>query len=76
MTTLPLTQALLLEINQSLGCKGYPTIKSEKFAQGQANLETVQTMGPEILQSIFEALDIDAQAQRDATDALLQFGNA
>ncbi|WP_397448666.1 ankyrin repeat domain-containing protein [Pseudomonas sp. NA-150] len=76
MSTLPLTEAILLEIHQSLGCQGYPTTKKNKFATGQDSLAAHKAMGEEILHAIFDALDMDPQARADAINNLIEFGNA
>lgn len=76
MSTLPLPEAILLEIHQSLGGQGYPTTKKSKFATGQISLEAHKAMGEEILQAIFDALDMDPRAQVDALDNFMEFGNA
>ncbi len=75
MSTLPLTEAILLEIHQSLGCPSYPTTKKNKFATGQDRLEAHKAMGEEILHAIFDALDMDPRARMDAIDNLTEFGN-
>lgn len=78
MGTLPLTEAILLEIHQSLGCpaSGYATTKKNKFATGQDSLEAHSAMGEEVLHTIFDALDMDPRARVDALDNLTEFGNA
>jgi hypothetical protein len=76
MSTLPLTESILLEIHQSLGCPSYPSIKKEKFATGQASLAAHEAMGKEILEAIFEALDMDPQACLNAIHNLTEFGNS
>lgn len=76
MTALPQVQALLLEIRQSLGYKAYQTNKKDDFAQGRGSIETLKDMGSEILESIFEGLDMDPQARLDAIKSLMEFGNA
>lgn len=76
MSTLPLPEAILLEIHQSLGGDGYATNKKNKFATGQISLESHKAMGQEILQVIFESLDMDPQAQLDALDGFMEFANA
>ena len=75
MSSLPLTEAILLEIHQSLGCPSYPTTKKNKFATGQDSLAAHKAMGEEILHAIFEALDMDPRARLDAIDNLTEFGN-
>lgn len=76
MSTLPLTEAILLEIHQSLGCPSYPTTKKNKFATGQDSLEAHKAMGEEVLHAIFDALDMDPRARVDAVNNLMEFGNA
>lgn len=76
MSTLPLPEAILLEIHQSLGGDGYATNKKNKFATGQNNLESHKAIGQEILQAIFKSLDMDTQAQLDALDSFMEFANA
>lgn len=76
MSTLPLPEAILLEIHQSLGDQNYPTIKKKKFATGQASSATQMAMGQEILLDIFSALDMDQLARVDAVDNFMEFGNA
>lgn len=76
MSTLPLVDAILLEIHQSLGCPSYSTIKKNKFATGQDSLAAHKAMGEEVLHAIFDALDMDPRARIDAIDNLTEFGNA
>lgn len=76
MATLPLTEAILLEIHQSLGCPSYPTTKKNKFATGQDSLAAHKAMGEEVLHAIFDALDMDPRTCIDAIDNLTEFGNA
>lgn len=76
MSTLPLAEAILLEIHQSLDCPSYPTTKKNKFATGQDSLAAHKAMGEEVLHAIFDALDMDPRARLDALDNLTEFGNA
>ncbi len=76
MSTLPLTEAILLEIHQSLGCPGYPTTKKEKFASAQDSLASHRAMFEEILRGIFDALDMDPLACLDAIDNLQSLADA
>lgn len=76
MPTLPSTEAILLEIHQSLVCQGFQTNKRNKFITGQASLETYTAMGVEIVEAIFAALDMDPEARLDALDHFLEFANA
>lgn len=45
MSTLPLIEAILLEIDQSLGGDPFPTNKKNKFATGQTSSDTYAAMG-------------------------------
>ncbi|MEE9710007.1 hypothetical protein [Aeromonas caviae] len=56
MSTLPLPEAILLEIHQSLGCQSYPTTKKTKFATGQISLKAHKNMGEEVFDDILRAL--------------------
>lgn len=76
MTALPQVQALLLEIHQSLGRETYQTKIKDNFAQGRGTIESLKDMGSEILESMFEGLDMDPRARLDAIDSLMEFGNA
>lgn len=76
MSTLPLTEAILLEIHQSLGGKTFQTNKKNKFATGQISLDAHKAMGEEVHRAIFEALDMDPEAQMDAIGNLMEFANA
>ena len=73
---MPQVQALLLEIHQSLGRETYQTKIKDNFAQGRGTIESLKDMGSEILESIFEGLDMDPRARLDAIDSLMEFGNA
>ena len=76
MTALPQVQALLLEIHQSLGRETYQTKIKDNFAQGRGTIESLKDMVSEILESIFEGLDMDPRPRLDAIDSLMEFGNA
>jgi len=76
MATLPLPEAILLEIHQSLGLPGYPTGKKTKFATGQDSLESHKDMGADVLHAIFEALDLDPQSRVDVIKNFKEFSNA
>lgn len=77
MSTLPLTEAILLEIHQSLGCcPTYAPTKKEKFATAQDSLATHKAMFEEIVHAIFKALDMDPSARLDALDNLQSLADA
>lgn len=59
MTTLPSTEAILLAVLQSLGGNRYPTKKKDKFVTGGGSLEKHLEMTRDIMQAIFDALDLD-----------------
>ncbi|MCM8623984.1 MAG: ankyrin repeat domain-containing protein [Candidatus Accumulibacter sp.] len=76
MSTLPLTEAILLEIHQSLGCPGYRTIEKERFASAQDSFAAHKAMFEEILRGIFDALDMDPLACLDAIENLQSMADA
>ena len=76
MSTLPLLEAIFLEIHQSLGEQDYPTKKKIKFATGQTSIAVHNEMYREILFAIFDALDMDSLEREDAFKNFTEFGNA
>lgn len=76
MSTLPLTEAILLEIHQSLGCPGYRTTEKERFASAQDSFAAHKAMFEEILRGIFDALDMDPLACLDAIDNIQSMADA
>lgn len=76
MSALPSIEAIMLEVNQSFGGKKYPTVRKNNFVDGRMKLETHTEMSTGILKDIFEALNMDPQAQWDAINNFLEFGNA
>jgi Ankyrin repeats (3 copies) len=76
MSTLPLTEAILLEIHQSLGCPGYRTTEKERFASAQDSFAAHKAMFEEILRRIFDALEMDPLACLDAIGNLESMANA
>lgn len=76
MSTLPLPEAILLEIMQSFGEKAYPTNKKNKFSTGQSSLDAHKTMFEEVLSSIFDAMGMDRKARFDAIGNLKEFADA
>ncbi len=76
MSTLPLPEAILLEIHQSLGCQSYPTTKKTKFATGQISLKAHKNMGEEVFDDILRALGIDPLSQLNALNNFIAFANA
>ena len=76
MSTLPLFEAILLEIHQSMGCQTYQTTKKKKFASGQMSLKACGEMFEEVIDDIFNTLGIDKKTQSDAFGNLMEFANA
>lgn len=76
MSTLPLPEAIMLEIHQSLGGKPYHTKRKLKFAAAQDSLAAHKAMTFEIMRSIFDALDMDEQARESAFGNFVEFANA
>lgn len=76
MSSLPLIEAMMLEIRQSVGIHGYPTKKKDKFATGQISLAMHKVIGTETLQAIFDAFNMDPQMQVAAVNNLVELANA
>jgi len=76
MSTLPLPEAIMLEIHQSLGGKPYRSTRKLKFAAAQDRLAAHEAMAFEIMRSIFDALDMDDQARESALGNFVEFANA
>jgi hypothetical protein len=76
MSTLPLTEAILLEIHQSLGYPAYATSKKEKFATAQDSFAAHKETFEEIMRGIFDALDMDPLACLDAIGNLQSLADA
>lgn len=76
MSTLPLTEAILLEIHQSLGYPAYATSKKEKFATAQDSFTAHKETFEEIMRGIFDAMDMDPLACLDAIGNLQSLADA
>ena len=73
MATIPSFEAVLLEIQQSLGLESYPSKIKNKFAELGLELENHTKKLEEVLDDIFCALDMDEQARRDAAANLMEW---
>jgi hypothetical protein len=73
---LPTTEAILLEVHQSVCGISYSTKQMADFATGQKSLAGLAEMGTKILLDVFQALDLDPQAQMDVLGNYQEFGNA
>lgn len=83
VSALPTTEAILLEIHQSFCGNIDSTTKSRfstkqmaDFSTGQKSLACLKEMGTNILLDVFQALDLDPQAQMDVLENYQEFGNA
>ncbi|MDR3414324.1 MAG: ankyrin repeat domain-containing protein [Formivibrio sp.] len=76
MTTLPSTEAILLEVLRSLGGTGFESKKKQKFAAGDASLEKHFEMGRDVVTAVFEALELDDAARASAAGNFQAFANA
>lgn len=76
MSTFPKIEAILLEVRQALGCKSFQTVKKRKFATAQGNMDSHQAMFNEVIQDIFDKLEIDKAAQDDLLTNLWGFAAA
>ena len=76
MSTLPLTEAILLEIHQSLGCPNDAPIKKPKFATAQGSFAAHKANLEQVVHAIFDALDMDPAARLDAIGNLQSMADA
>ncbi len=76
MSTLPLTEAILLEIHQSLGCPNDAPIKKPKFATAQGSFAAHKAKLEQVVHAIFDALDMDPAARLVAIDNLQSMADA
>jgi hypothetical protein len=76
VSALPTTEAILLEIHQSVCGISYSTKQMADFATGQKSLAGLAEMGTKFLLDVFQALDLDPQVQMDVLGNYQEFGNA
>ena len=76
MSSLPLPEAILLEIHQSLGCPSYPTKIKKNFSEGHGRIENHLAKLEKIRKDIFDALNMDSLAREDAWSNFMEFSNA
>lgn len=76
MSTLPLSEAIMLEIHQSLGDQKFSTKQKRKFATAEGKLTVHNSRVVEILESIFDAFGMDLSAKEDALKNFLEFAHA
>ncbi|MEZ6855022.1 hypothetical protein [Halodesulfovibrio aestuarii] len=76
MSTFPKIEAMLLEIRQALGLKGYQTKKKDKFASARYSLTTHQQMLDEVMLGIFTQLELDEDAVGDLRGNMQGFADA
>ncbi len=76
MTTLPSTEAILLEVLESLGGPRYQTNKKDKFVTGEASLAKHFDMGRDVVTAIFDALELDDATRVSAARNMEDFANA
>lgn len=75
MASIPSFEDTLLEVHKSLGLVSYAPIQKTRFTDLEMPLENHAEMGQEILESIFKALDMDGQAQKDALVNVMEWAN-
>ena len=76
MSALPTTEAILFEIHQSFCGNSYSTKQKTDFASGQGSIASLKDKGTKILLDVFQAMDLDPQAQMDVLGNYQEFGNA
>lgn len=73
MATIPSFEALLLEIHQSLELVPYPTKVKDKFADLGMPVNNHEEMVADVCSAIFNSLDMDATACRDAAYGMIEW---
>jgi hypothetical protein len=73
MATIPSFESILLEVHQSLGLPAFTSKKKAAFSDLGKPLDNHFDLAGEILDSIFDALDMDGQARFDASYNLEEF---
>lgn len=71
MALIPSLENVLLEVHQSLGLKRDP--RKKKYAEQKMQLDNHLKMTSGIIESIFDALDMDEQAADDARNNLMEW---
>jgi len=66
MAVIPNFESLLLEVRQSLGLERFSSKKQAEFLNLDMSLKTYQSLIENELDKIFDALELDADACRDA----------
>lgn len=75
MATIPSAEAILLEINQSLGGKSYASTKKNKFSCNSMDIHTQQEMYQELFDVIADKLNLDKDAAKDILKNFCDLGN-
>lgn len=75
MARIPSFEETLLEIHQSLGLERRPSKFVGQFSDLGMSLDKHEEMARELLDEIFDALNMDGQAQEDATGNMFEWGN-
>lgn len=75
MATIPSFEHVLLEIHQSLGLPQMNSQIKTKFAAHQGQVDTHVKKIVELLIGVFDALEMDPQAQIDAMTSIMEWGN-
>ena len=73
MALIPSFENVLLEVHQSLGLERDP--RKKKFAGQKMQFDNHIKMTIELIEAIFDALDMDGQACNDALNNLMEWGN-
>lgn len=76
MSTLPLPEAIMLEMHQSLGGQKFSTKQKRKFATAEGSLTVHNDRVVEILESIFDAFGMDSSAKESVLKNFLEFAHA
>lgn len=73
MATLPSFESALLVVRDGLGLKPRPDLKKSRFRNLEMNLQNHTQLAGELLDDIFEALEMDEQARRDAMGNIMEW---
>lgn len=75
MARIPSFEEILLEIHQSLGLERRSSKFVGQFSDLGMSLDKHQEMAGELLSEIFDALNMDGRAQKNATGNMFEWGN-
>ena len=75
MATIPSFEDLLVAVRDGLGLASKTNLNKKRFKDFEMNLKGQTEMAAKLLNDIFEALDMDEQASRDALGNIMEWAN-